>query len=481
MDRTGHAEVLRQAAEAEFRTRVLIGQLAAGLAQQLVHRHIASRHAQQVAVDHLPAVADLALAGDLAHIDRLYVAHALFVQGLEHGAVGQATDLALGQRAGQRLVGAGMAQVDDGGDVHALVMQVEGGEVTVVVAGEHHRAFAGLDRIEFHQALRGTGQHHPRQVVVAKDHRLVERAAAHQALSRAHLVHALALDHRQVVVGEPGVARRLGQHLDIRVLPHRVEQFTAQGIGAGPGDVEARIGQRAAEDRLLFDQQHLGPGVGGGQRRLQTGGAGTDDGEVGEQVGLVVVLGLELQVEHAQAGLFADDRLPDFPHALGLVERAVIEAHRHEFGELAHIGVAVVVQRAVDVLRGHRQAVGQRVGIGQHVGFLGQLHQAVGVLAGHAQRPAWAVVFERARHQKAPIGEQGTGDAVALQALVGLAIETELERLIAVDQQAHGGGEAVHPAISWVALKSTRWVNSSLGSKVRRISSVTVWRSARNQ
>jgi hypothetical protein len=68
------------------------------------------------------------------------------------------------------------------------------------------------------------------------------------------------------------------------------------------------------------------------------------------------------------------------------------------------------------------------------------LHQAVGVLPGHGQRAARAVVFERAREQEAAVGQQGAGDAVTCKALIALAIETEIQRLITVDQQAHRGG-----------------------------------------
>ncbi|MNF78876.1 hypothetical protein D3C84_610760 [compost metagenome] len=288
--------------------------------------------------------------------------------------------------------------------------------------------------------MRGAGQHHPRQVVIAKDHRLIEGAAAHQALAGTHFVQAFTLDHRQVVVGEPGVAGGFGEDVDIGVLLHRSEQFAAQGLGPVAFDIEAGIGQRTAEHRLLLYQQHLGPCVGRRQRRMQPGWPGADHRDIGEQVGLVVVLGLELEVEHTEAGFLANDRFPDFPHALGLVERAVVEAHRHEFRELAQVRIAVVVQRAVDVLRRHLQTGLQRVCIGQDVGFLGQLHQAVGVLPGHGQRATRAMVFERAGNQEAAVGEQGAGDAVALQALVGLAIEAEIERLVTVDQQAHRGG-----------------------------------------
>ncbi|MNC45543.1 hypothetical protein D3C75_945130 [compost metagenome] len=176
------------------------------------------------------------------------------------------------------------------------------------------------------------------------------------------------------------------------------------------------------------------------QRGGEAGRSRADHGEVDEQEGLVVVFGLELEVQHAEAGLLADDRLPHLPDAHRLVEGAVVEADRHELGELAEQGVAVVVQRAGEVLPGDGQAFGQRLQVGQHVGLAGQLHQGVGVLAGHGQRAARAVVLERARQQEASIGQQGAGDAVALQALIALAVETEIQWLITVDQQAQRGG-----------------------------------------
>ncbi|MNZ40296.1 hypothetical protein D3C78_578090 [compost metagenome] len=487
VDRAGHAEVLRQAAEGEGGLGVVVAQLAAGLAEQLVDRHVAGGHAQQVAVELHALAGHLALADDAPHVDAADVAHALGVQRLVHGAAAVQRDAGLLQRGDEGGIGRQLAHVDHRGDVHARIEQVEGGQVAVVVAGQHHRALARLDRVQLDQALRGAGQHHPRQVVVAEHHRLVEGAGRDDALLGAHLVQAVALDHRQEVVGEPGVAGGLLEDLDVRVTLHRVDQLAAQRVGALAGNVEARPGQGAAQIRLLLDQQHLGAGIGGVQRGGEAGGTGADHGEVDEQEGLVVVLGLELEVQHAEAGLLADDRLPHLPDAHRLVEGAVVEADRHELGELAEQGVAVVVQRAGEVLPGDGQALGQRLQVGQHVGLAGQLHQGVGVLAGHGQRAARAVVLERARQQPAAVGEQGAGDAVALEALVRLAVEVESERLIAVDQQAHGCGQAAvsgHATTSWGlagAAKSTRWVKISLGSKVRTISSVTVWRSARNQ
>ncbi len=125
---------------------------------------------------------------------------------------------------------------------------------------------------------------------------------------------------------------------------YRSDQFTPQLFGTQAFDIKAGIRQRTAEDRLLFDQQYLGAGIGSTQCCLQAGRSRADHRQIREQVGLVVVLGLEGQVQHAKAGLLANDRLPDFPHALGLVERAIVETHRHELRELAQVRVPVVVQ-----------------------------------------------------------------------------------------------------------------------------------------
>ena len=89
---------------------------------------------------------------------------------------------------------------------------------------------------------------------------------------------------------------------------------------------------------------------------------------------------------------------------------------------------------------GYLHTIFQQVSVGQYVGLVRQLYQGVGILAGHGQRAARAVVFERAREQETTIGEQGTCDAITSKPLIRLAIEAEMKRLIAVDQQAHGSG-----------------------------------------
>ncbi|MNN84290.1 hypothetical protein D3C81_2014350 [compost metagenome] len=64
--------------------------------------------------------------------------------------------------------------------------------------------------------------------------------------------------------------------------------------------------------------------------------------------------------------------------------------------------------------------------VGEHIGLARQLHKGVGVLPGHRKGAAWAVVLEGTRKQESAVGEQSAGDAVTLETLVRLAVETEI-------------------------------------------------------
>ncbi len=268
VDRTGDAQVLRQAADRELGLPIVIGQLAARLTQQLVGRHVAAGHAQQVALDTQTLVGHLTLAGDLAQLGPAYVTHAFLVQRLIHGGAHVADDAALLQRNLQSPIRRIGAHVGDRDHFDTLIVQIQCSEVTVIIAGQHYRALAGLDCVQPDQTLRGAGQHHTGQIIVAKNNRLVERATAHQALRSAHLVQTLALNHWQIVVGKPGIASGLCEDLNIGVRLHGVDQFAPQLPGTLTVDIEARVSQRTSEYRLLFDQQHPGSGVGCGQSRL---------------------------------------------------------------------------------------------------------------------------------------------------------------------------------------------------------------------
>ncbi|MNQ78078.1 hypothetical protein D3C85_929800 [compost metagenome] len=122
-------------------------------------------------------------------------------------------------------------------------MQIQRCEVTVIVASQNYGAVARFNCIQLHQTLCSAGQHHTGQIVVAEDHRLIERAAGNKALGRTDFVHAFALNHRQVVIGEPGVAGRLFQHMNVGVTFDGADELTTQVFGAGAFEIETGIGE----------------------------------------------------------------------------------------------------------------------------------------------------------------------------------------------------------------------------------------------
>ena len=206
---------------------IVIRQLAAGLAQQLVDRHVAAGHAEQIAIQVKAAIGDLAVAGDFSDIDATDMAHAFFMQRLKYSAAEVASDSALFQCNQQRAISGIGTHVHQRCNLNTLLVQIECCVVTVVVPREYHCAFARLYCVEFHQALGCAAEHYPGQIVVAENHWLVERTAGDQALDGAHFVHAFALNHRQIVIGEPCVARSFLQHLNVGMAFNSVDQLAA--------------------------------------------------------------------------------------------------------------------------------------------------------------------------------------------------------------------------------------------------------------
>ncbi|MNE45058.1 hypothetical protein D3C80_1393250 [compost metagenome] len=74
---------------------VIVGQLAAGLTQQLIDRHVAAGHAQQITVQAQAATGHLALTGDLTNVGAVDMTHAFFMQCLVNGTAEVAGNTAL--------------------------------------------------------------------------------------------------------------------------------------------------------------------------------------------------------------------------------------------------------------------------------------------------------------------------------------------------------------------------------------------------
>ncbi len=119
-------------------------------------------------------IGHLALTGDLAQFGTADMAHAFFVQRLVDCGAHVAGDAALLQGELQFPIRGVGAHVGNGDHFHALIVQIQCSEVAVIIAGQHHSALARLDCVELHQALHGTGQHYAGQIVVTKNHRLIE-------------------------------------------------------------------------------------------------------------------------------------------------------------------------------------------------------------------------------------------------------------------------------------------------------------------
>jgi hypothetical protein len=369
---------------------------------------------------------------------------ALRGDGLGHRGAAHDGHAVIGHGVGQRAVRPLGPEIGDARDLDAGLDQIQRRAVTVAVGGGNDGPVAGAHRVVPHQPLRRRGVHHARQVVVAEHHGLLVRAGGDHHAARAQLVHAVAPDDRQVVVGEPAVARGVRQHGDVGVGGDAADQALADPCRLLARRIEPGVAERTAERRVLLDQHHLGAGVRRVQRRRQARGTTADDGDVGEQVLLVVVAVMGLQVDLAQAGQRADQLFPVLPRALRAEEGLVVEADRQEAAQPVDGARVVARQAAEHVLRLDVETRGDAPAIGQHARLAADLDQAVGVVAGGREESARAVVLERARQHRDTIGGQRAGDRVAFETRIGLAVEAEGDRLRTVQQRAGGRRQAAH-------------------------------------
>ncbi len=469
VDRAGDERALRHALDGERRPLLVVDDPPAGVAQQLRQRRIADAHRQQVAGHAFALSRQAPLADDAIEDAAAEVQPAAPRPCLGHRVPGEHAQAALGRRLRLRRRRRLVAQIRHRRDLDARLRQVEGDAVAMGVGGGDHRALAGLDAVEADQTLHGRAQHHPRQVVAAEHHRLLEGAGRQHDLLGAQLDQTVAAHHGEPLVGEPAGAARLVQQRDVAPLGERPAQpLRLLGAPAGLGP-EAGVVEGAAGARLIVDQQHLAAGLGGLQGGRQPGRAGADHRHVGEHVGLVVVAVRRPAVDDAEAGLRPDEPLPELPGPARLVERLVVEAHRHEAAELPEPGAAVAVEPAEDVERRDLHARDNGPAVGEHVGLVAHLDERVGVLAAGGEHAARTVVLERARQHANAIGGERAGDGVAGIADVVAAFETERYGPVAVNQRPRRRGQAARPHGVVLpppspagAVKSRRSLNSSL-------------------
>ena len=122
----------------------------------------------------------------------------------------------------------------------------ERGQPGLIIPREHHQLSSWRHRVMIEQSLQRTTKHHTRQVVVAKDHMLLTAPRCQHTTFRAHLEQAIALNHGQVMIGEPAITERISEHSDAGMRGNVGDERLRLASYRRVVDGEPVIGQGAA-------------------------------------------------------------------------------------------------------------------------------------------------------------------------------------------------------------------------------------------
>ena len=438
------------------------GERPLGVREQVQGRRPAARHQQCVAGD-LGGLADAA-GRDRVHPHR---GNAQPAFGAGGGMALQHADAArrgcIGQIGAQIIAG-----VNDGRDPAAGIGQIEGSVPGAVMAGQHGDVVTDADAIAVQIGLRRTRQHHAGAVVAVKDQRFFQRALCKDHPLRADPPHPFARgilrqlvqmigqsfaqrDHVLMVIADGG---RAGHHADAKRAQFR--QPRCQPCpGSGLINPHRWIGQdRATHFGILVHQHDPRTRQGGAVGRSDPRRSGANHQHIRVQVTRGIGVGIFLAGGFAQTRGSTDERLIDLvPEAAWPHEGLVIETGREQhIGAIVH-GPDVEGQARPFVLAFGDQPLAQFLHGGAGVGFKPArpargADQGIRFLGPGGDGTTRTVVFERSSHQVNAIGQQGRGDGVPAQSLIGFAIEGKADRGIVIDAAASGDAIAVHSAAS---------------------------------
>ncbi len=430
--------------------------LAAQVRSQVNHRAVAAGTGHQVTVQ------PFAGAGDFVGTDvdrgNTCPGDALAAAGLDHGAAGEDAN-ALGAGFFHQRTTRVAARIGNGHHLQAGVEPVQGHAIGMVVVGAQHQFLARCHAVATHVGGHRTGQHVARHVVVAVDQRTLAGAGRQDHALGADAVDALAdLADGRSITEVVGKALMDGQEVMVVVTVHRGArqqhhfwhraQFSHRR--SDPFDrrlaVQALAGveQAAAELFLLIGQDDARTAAGRGQCGGQAGRASADDQHVAVAVHVVVGVRIVLGRRATQAGSLADVLLVGHPERLRVHEGFVVEARRHQFAaDLAENAHHVVVHVRPAVGAGGDQTLVQRLLRGAHVrdlcGFGGtDLQHGVRLFGTGGEDAARTRILEAAANDVDTVGQQRSGQGIALEAFVGLAVEGEAQRFVAVDPSTVG-------------------------------------------
>ena len=381
--------------------------------------------------------------------------------GLDHGAGGEDAD-AFGTRFFNQRATWVVAGVGDGDHLQASVVPVQRGAVGVVVVGRQHQLAARGHAVAANVGGNGTGQHVARYVVVAVHQRALVGAGRQYHAFGAYTVHTVAyLADRGAVAEVVGEALVNGQEVVVVVAVDRgawqqghfrqAFQLFDHGVDPVGGRLAvegfAAVEQAAAKLFLLVSQDHTGAAARSSQCSGQASRAGADDQHVAVLVHVVVAVRVVLQRCTAKACRFTDVLFVRHPERFRVHEGFVVEARRHHAAaHLAEDAHHVIVDVRPAVGAGGDKACVQRLLSSAHVGDLGgfagtDLQDGVRLFGTGSDDAAWARVLEAAANDVDAVGQQRSGQAVTGITLVGLAVESEVQDLAAVDTAA--AGEAI--------------------------------------
>ncbi|MNL00265.1 hypothetical protein D3C87_1206930 [compost metagenome] len=382
----------------------------------------------------------------------------LAATGLDHGAAGEDAD-AFGAGFFHQRTTRIAAGVGDGHHLQAGIEPIQGNAVGVVVVGRQHQLLARCHAVTTHVSRDGAGEHVARHVVVTVDQWTLVSAGRQYHAIGADPVDALThLANRCAVAEVIGEALVNGQEVVVVVAVDggARQQQHVRGVLQFVDDaghplhrrlaVEAFAGveQAAAELFLFVSQDHTGTAARSRQCSGQTGRAGADDQHVAVLVHVVVGVRIVLGRRTAKTGGLTNVLLVSHPERLRVHEGFVVEARRHQLAaDLAENPHHVVVHARPAVGAGGDQALIQRLLRGAHVrdlrGFGGaDLQHRVRLFGTGGEDAARTGILEAATDDVDAVGQQCSGQGIAFEAFVVLAVEGEGQDFVAVDPSAVG-------------------------------------------
>ena len=345
--------------------------------------------------------------------------------------------------------------------IEPRMFQRDGGQICVVVVGDHHSAVANGHTIVHRIVAHRSGQHDARNIVPGKAEGSFDGPGGRDDLRRTDAPQAVTgtVSLRLMIV-QPFIGQRITvivhpcphgaqAHVDIVHRGQFINRLVDVILNRSAVDVAAVHRCAAAPMVGLFDQNDPRARLARRACGLKARHAATDNHHIAEGIEMFIGVHVTGLGRLAQTGGFADDRFIDmFPRGAGVHEHLVIEPRRQKPAKM-FVDRAYVKFKAWPVVLARRCQTLKDLGCRHPLvrlkpALFAKVNQGVGFLGTRGHDAARAVVFERAPHQHLVIGQQSGGQCVALIAAHLFAVEGKGYRLGLVQQAAACGKTCAH-------------------------------------